>query len=366
MEGSNLNKVADLFDRSSINPDDIERIEHVNVWEGFYKGEDGEAHTVLMGGVKLRPKTEPVDTELFVRQAPGRIINPVTPVVTGRKDKLTLCMGDAQIGFRGEEAFHDDRAMNLSLVAAHELQPDEIVLTGDMVDLQSMSSFSQRPDWVGNTQAAIDRYNEFLAGLRANAPNAKISAVHGNHELRLDRYIRKNAGELLGLKRANVEHELAVLTLQYLARYDDLEVNGVDGYPNAAYWLEDNLKVMHGWVAKKGNGTALRYLQTENESTIFGHDHRLQVAHRTIPQRVGHRVMVAASPGCLAKVDGTVPSVGHSVDGAGNTVKRAMDWQNGLIVVEHSAVAHEVMTVKMSEVGDKLVMRLGGVAYEQA
>lgn len=361
-----VSKVTELFERSGIDPADVERIDRVNLWQAGHKNSDGEWETHDLAAVQVRPRVAEVDQDLFIRQAPPAVFSHIDLVPASRDTKVTVCMGDAQIGYRGQEAFHDERAMKLGLTAVRVVQPDEIVLTGDMVDLQSMSSFSQRPDWIGSTQQSIDTYHDFLAGLRANAPNAKISSVHGNHELRLDRYVRKNAAEVLGLRRANAEEELAVLTLQFLARYDDLEVNSVDGYPNAAYWLEDDLKVMHGWVAKKGGATAQSYLRSEDESTIFGHDHRLQVAHRTIPQRVGHRVMVAASPGCLAKVDGTVPGWGHSVDDRGQTVKRAQDWQNGLVVVEHSAEGHEVTPIRMAEVDDKLVMRLGGVAYEQS
>jgi hypothetical protein len=51
----------------------------------------------------------------------------------------------------------------------------------------------------------------------------------------MDAYVQKDAASILGLRRANAGHELSVLTLQYLVRYDDLDVQSVDGYPNAAY-----------------------------------------------------------------------------------------------------------------------------------
>src|SRR5206468_10414486 len=99
------------------------------------------------------------------------IIKPSKVKKPQRKDTVTLCLGDAQIGYRGEEPFHDERAMELAQIAIKELQPDNIVFTGDMIDLPAMSRFEQRGDWQTTTQRAIDRYHAYLAQTRANAPH---------------------------------------------------------------------------------------------------------------------------------------------------------------------------------------------------
>jgi hypothetical protein len=92
-----------------------------------------------------------------------------------------LVLGDAQIGYRAEEEFHDETAMSLAQVAIRELMPDRVVFVGDMIDLPNMSRFEQRGDWANSTQRSIDRYHTFLAETRANAPNAEINAIRGNH-----------------------------------------------------------------------------------------------------------------------------------------------------------------------------------------
>ena len=313
--------------------------EIINEYQGFIKDENGEIQTVdlVKHSVKVRPNPDPIDiAPLLVREAPPTIIKPTRRKKAPRSDRLTLVAGDAQIPFQDDEAvalFHD---------AILKHQPDNIVFTGDMIDLNAISRFKQRPEWLGTTQQAIDEYHNLLAQTRANAPDSNIYVVHGNHEQRLDTYVQMNAMEVLGLRRANMPKELAVLTLQNLVRYDDLEVKSIDGYPNGTLWLEDNLKFTHGTNVAKGGSNAAKYLREERETTIYGHTHRMELAYRTFPQRLGAVTIAAASPGCLAKIDGTVPGFRQTYDAQGTLVKRAEDWQRGMLYVEHSAKTHHI------------------------
>jgi len=319
-------------------------------WEaGAFDKEKGEwVHTTLNSYDHTRADVgnEGIDIrDLLVSRAAPTKITPTRRGKSFRSDARTLVAGDAQIPFQDPEAF--DRFQH----AVVETQPDNIVFVGDMVDLPSMSRWSQRSEWVGGTQDAINQYHNFLAQTRSNAPNANISVVHGNHEQRMDDYVRKNAAEALGLKRANAEKELAVLSLQYLVRYDDLEINSIDGYPNGTLWLEDDLKATHGTNVAKGGSNAAKYLRQERETTMYGHTHRQELAYRTFAQRAGGITIAAASPGCLAMVDGTVPGFHHTVDAQGQLVKKAEDWQQGLLVLDHTNNSHHITPVLFTEQG---------------
>lgn len=314
-------------------------------WEaGAFDREKGEwVHTTLHSYDHTIDQNKLEDL-LVSRAAPTRIM-PTRRGKPFRSDARTLVAGDAQIPFQDEQAF--DRFQ----LAVRETQPDNIVFVGDMVDLPSMSRWSQRSEWVGTAQGAIDSYHNFLAQTRANAPDANISVVHGNHEQRLDDYVRKNAAEVLGLRRANAGKELAVLTLQYLVRYDDLDINSIDGYPNGTLWLEDDLKATHGTNVAKGGSNAAKYLRQERETTLYGHTHRQELAYRTFATRLGSVTIAAASPGCLALIDGTVPGFHHTVDAQGEVVKKAEDWQQGLLVIDHSGKNHNITPVRFTEEG---------------
>jgi len=283
--------------------------------------------------------------ELVVNRSRPTKITPTKRIKPLRAETRTIIAGDAQI------PFHDQEAFNRFQQVIIETQPDNVVLVGDMVDLPSMSKFSQRSEWVGTTQDAIDEYHNFLAQIRSNVPNANISILHGNHEQRIDNYIRNNAAEVLGLRRANAAHELAVLTLRYLVRYDELNINSVEGYPNGTLWLEDNLKVVHGTNVLKGGSNAAKYLRQEQESTIYGHTHRQEIAYRTFARKIGSKTIAAASPGCLASIDGTVPGFHHTIDPQGKLIKKAEDWQQGLLVIDHSKSSHNIQPVLFQEDG---------------
>lgn len=324
-----------------------------STWESITKDNEGEAHIHTLHKYVYPP--DPVDIEsALVRRAPAAVIRPSRRVKPQSTEQETLVFGDAQI------PFHDDRALGLAQTAIRELMPNNIVFVGDMLDLPSMSRFEQRPEWQQTTQAAIDKYHEVLAQTRANAPDANIYVVHGNHEARLDSYVRKNAAEVFGLKRANAQNELAVLTLQYLVRYDELEIQSIDGYPNGTLWLEDNLKFVHGTNVRKGGSNAAKYLAEERETTIYGHTHRLELAQRTFPTRLGKVVISAASPGALCLTDGSVPGFNHTVTSGGEVVKKAEDWQQGLLQIHHEGEHHDITPVQFTERG----MILNGKRYD--
>ena len=315
----------------------------VSTWEAITKDNEGEAHTHTLHKYVVDPS--PADESTFISQAAPTIIRPSRRVRQTRPDELTLVFGDAQIGYRGEEEFHDERAMSLAQVAIRELMPDRVIFVGDMIDLPNMSRFEQRSDWAGSTQKSLDRYHTFLAETRANAPNAEIVTIEGNHELRMDKMIRKDAAEILHIRRANAERELAVLTLRYLVRMDELGIENVSGYPNAAYWLNDNLKATHGTNVAKGGSNANKYLRESDTGTIYGHTHRVETAYRTIPTRDGLRTIVASSPGTLARITGHVPGFNYSVDDHNRTVPKAEDWQQGMNIVETSEGSESITPV---------------------
>lgn len=292
-------------------------------------------------------------SELLVRPAPSAEINPL-PRKRARKrvGQLALIGGDLQA------PFGDTQSTALFQRAARELQPDTIGLVGDMVDFPALSTFKQRKEWVGSTQRGIDEYYQFLAELRANSPNSKIVVVHGNHEQRLINSLERNLSEIAGIRQALGGR--ALLSVQHLARYDELDVDFVDGYPNGTFWLEDNLKLIHGTNVKKGGSNAAKYLAEETETTIYGHTHRMELAYRTRATRNGSITVGAASPGALCLTDGTVPGFSYSPTADGEIVRKAEDWQAGALVIEHQGLHHDIRPVRFTEQG----MTLEGARYE--
>ena len=125
------------------------------------------------------------------------------------------------------------------------------------------------------------------------------------------------------------------MSVPYLCNLDDYGVEYLPGYPTGAHWINQRLHCIHGDKVASGGSTAHKYLATVKTSVIYGHIHRREWAERTRDDHDGARTILAASPGCLARIDGAVPSTrgGHDLDG--RPLYRAEDWQQGLSVVEY-------------------------------
>jgi len=241
----------------------------------------------------------------------------------------TLVIPDSQCGYRwsgvGRErrlhAIHDEAAMDVTVQAAKRLQPDRILLLGDMADFAELSTkFARPPDLLDTTNVTILALHRYLRALREAAPRAEIIYLEGNHEARLRNMLVEKASALADLRVAGDEQPL--VTVPRLLRLDDLAVDYIAPY-GETFWLNDTLGANHGLkVRRKGGATATAVLAESSFSMLFGHVHRRELATKTIHGPWGRREVWAATPGCLCRIDGEVPGA------AGRP-----DWQQGFSVV---------------------------------
>jgi hypothetical protein len=122
------------------------------------------------------------------------------------------------------------------------------------------------------------------------------------------------------------------------------------GYPAADLWINKKLKIIHGDRVKSSGSTAHVYLNAEKVSVIYGHIHRIETAFKTREDYSGARTIMAASPGCLARIDGAIPSTRGGVDLDGRPLTRFENWQQGVGVVEYEddgdhKFSYEVATI---------------------
>lgn len=354
------NKIIEMMQERDINPDaDVTEI-GISNWQMMSKGPDGKPVTHDLTSTRVKLKLNQVAQqgksieELIINRAAPTVINPSKGRARPTSDRSALIVPDQQIGFRKDRhgnwiAIHDDKAMEISQQIAKDTQPDEIIILGDNVDLPNMSRFESDPNFTQSTQMSIDRLHRELAQYRSNAPNAKIKVIAGNHDERWVINIRKNAAELLGIRRANVARELSVLSLEYLLRMDELEIDYLPGYPANRYWLNNNLKAIHGHVIRSGGSTAAAVANSETTSTLFGHIHRIESHHRTVNEAGGGRVISAHSFGTLSRIDGAVPSYGYGRDEDGQPIEHYENWQQGLgfVLYKPEDGPHDVQTINI-------------------
>jgi len=290
--------------------------------------------------------TTPSEIPDFTNQAAPTKITPSKRIKPVRGDSISVIFPDAQI------PFHSPTALSAAHTVVREVMPDHVVMVGDMLDFPTLSRFTSRPEWNGGVQDALDQTHRMLAQVRADSPNARIHYLAGNHELRLQKSILENNAELLGIKRANAAKELGVLTLEFLLRCDELDVEMIGGYPNGTLWLEDHLRVIHGTTSNSKGSTSAKYLnENPHVSTVHGHSHRAEIQWKTTPTRDGHIQRFSMSPGTLADITGEVPSFHSTHDEQGRVVHKAENWQQAVGIIEHSdrsALPHLAMIQESS------------------
>ena len=360
-----LAQLADAFRDAGLDPLDLGAVERIKFYEGFHKTEDGDAQVVPMVAFHIDPawRTGP-DWPVVAPAAP-------TTVRYGRKRppkvddgwRTAVVLPDPQIGYRalGDlpdvelDPFHDEAAMAIAVDVIRAARADVVVNLGDFLDFPEWGTYEQLPEFQATTQPAIDRAHRFLAEQRAAAgPDAELVLLEGNHDRRLPKAIARNALAALRLRQAEEPDGWPVLSVPHVLRLDDLGVTYVDGYPAAAYWLNDHVATVHGHKVNSGGSTAWRVIEDELVSVLFGHVHRVELVVKAARARDGRRTRLAASPGCLCRTDGAVPGAKSSTDLYGRPVSTVENWQQGVAVVTYDPTgsAHHVELVPIHGPGD--------------
>jgi len=330
-----MDKLAELFERSGIDPTDILKINRVNLYQGYIKNEEGEFETTDLVSVQYVPRPTDLTEDMFISQAKPTIIRPgKSTAKKSTHEKLAIVLPDIQAGFRRYEdgtldPIHDPKALDVALQIIKDTKPDQVVLNGDNLDLPQLGRFSQENSFAQTLNPTLDYVHQFLAQIRANAPDTRIVYLAGNHELRLSKYIMQYAERLHGVKQAGTEEK--VLTIPFLLNLVDIDCEYKSGYPAAQYWINERLKAIHGHLVRPAGKTAAAIVNQEETSTVFGHIHRHEYAARTAKNFQGARFVIAQSFGCLARVDGAVPSYGSGIDEmTEQPVQNWENWQQGL------------------------------------
>ena len=304
----------------------------VNKWETAMKTNDAIVHRPLFQVKAWLVRIKPVEVEFphVTPIAPIDFKKPKFYVKKSKNFKKALIIPDAQFGFRrnvetGElDPFHDRQALDCVLQVAELEKPDTIIYLGDMLDLPEWSDkFLVSPDFFFTTQPAINELYWWTKEFRQHCN--KMIYLEGNHEIRMSKAISKNIIAAYNLKPAN-EPKKIQMTVPTLLALDDLGVEYKAPYPAGEYWLNDNLRVSHGTVARKGNADTVKAILAQaRNSEIVGHIHRHEMAQKTVHPRKGIRTYVAYSPGTVARIESNIVPA----------FSPRNDWQQGFAIVNY-------------------------------
>lgn len=316
----------------------------ISSWQQGQKNAEGDAEVLNLGGAAITLKVDPT----WVEGPAWPVVQPASPVKitanfnvnkVNRKLKRAFLLPDPQIGYRRDlttgdlDPFHDEAAMSVALQIGQDFNPDLVINLGDFLDLPMFGRFEQEPGFQMTTQPTIDRGYQFLVEQQLNMPNAEYILFEGNHDVRLQNFIIKNAMAAFGLKQASAPDSWPILSVQNLLRLDELGVKYVDGYPQGEHYINDRLRVEHGRKTAPRGKIASKIVDDERVSTITGHNHRIETVYKTTGVRGAAKVNMGTTLGCLCRIDGAVPSTKSAINANGKPVLAFEDWQQAVGVV---------------------------------
>jgi predicted phosphodiesterase len=138
-----------------------------------------------------------------------------------------LVIGDLHI------PYHNIPALTLALKYGLENEVNTILMNGDVIDFYAISRFEKDPR-KRNFGHEVLMTRQFLSTLRHLFPNAAIYYKCGNHDVRYDHYIMRNAPDLLGMNEFSFES---------LMKLDELNITFI---PDKQIIRAGNLTILHG------------------------------------------------------------------------------------------------------------------------
>jgi predicted phosphodiesterase len=307
----------------------------VGEWEAQQKG--GDIITMHSIRATVIPREEGITRAALSTRKP--IL--AKPVKKGKTQTMAV-LSDQHV------PFHDEALHEHVLAWLADVQPERIVLLGDLLDMDSMSRHPWDARYHSTLQATIDAGHAYVASLRHVCPGAQIDYLLGNHEDRTRQRIIEKVREMYGVRRATDER--SALSLEWLLALDELGVvmhTDEDlKYDHSQIRLAPGLVARHGVATRRGGGaSALAEMERATHGVVMGHCHRLAITRRTLHDDHGEpRVMWAAEAGTLAKVRG----------GLGYAPRP--DWQQGALTITVNA-AGESHLEPVCEQGGRLCWR---------
>ncbi|RTK94036.1 hypothetical protein EKI60_04750 [Candidatus Saccharibacteria bacterium] len=269
----------------------------------------------------------------------------VQSTTRGTKDEnigLAISLPDMQIGYHRDNkgnllTLQDESAIDISHQIIADLEATEgidlIVMQGDNADFAEFGKYSVPPSLQGNTQVTIDRLGAEGATLRKLTPQAKIVYLEGNHEYRVNKTLTDKIPNLIGVSRSG--EDKPVLDLSYLCRFDENNIEYLDGYPTNEFWASDGLRFIHGSTVKAAKGATAASVLVKGVNTVYGHLHRQELVWSVKTSRGKTENIFAGSAGTSCKTTGEVPSFHSSTRSNGMPATRPgiEEWQQGLMVI---------------------------------
>lgn len=186
--------------------------------------------------------------------------------------------------------YHDISAITAAFNYGIENNVNTIFINGDLIDFCLISRFENNPK-KRSVKYELDICKEFLKSLRQAFPTQSIYFLKGNHDVRLEAYLRVKAPELLDVKEFKMES---------LLNFNEFKITSID---DNVLVKAGKLSITHGHHVMKGffapvNSARGLYMKAK-QSTIIGHVHK--VSEHTETNMDGDMTTTWSS-GCLCEL----------------------------------------------------------------
>lgn len=197
--------------------------------------------------------------------------------------------------------YHDKDAFNLMLKAGKVFKPDHTIILGDFADFYGVSSHSKDPNRALKLKEEIESVKDALDQVKGIGAKNNVF-VSGNHEDRLERYLRDKAPELFNFIS--------------IPKILELKEKGFSYTPYKRAYKIGKLNITHD-TGVAGRFAHYKALDTFQHNIIIGHTHRLGYAVEGNAQGERH---ITAMFGWL----GDVEEIDYM-----NQVKARKEWSLG-------------------------------------
>lgn len=230
------------------------------------------------------------------------------------KSKRIIVFSDVHAPFH-DPRYIDSGANGLILDIAEDLNVDQIIINGDLLDFYNLNMHGPKhPDIVSKLEDEVYWSVDFFKALRRRFPKKEILFIFGNHENRLDRWI--------------VKHAKAFHNFFKLERMLQLEENNIDWIPyNSAYQINDlPLYIQHSPPSYSENAAMTSLKKKMDATFIYGCTHRMDFACKTGAS--GNAIEAY----CLGWLGSTTLSEEHAQ--VFSYAKNHQNWQNGFVTID--------------------------------
>lgn len=158
--------------------------------------------------------------------------------------------------------YHDIASVNKAIEDGKSRGVDTVIILGDMMDFHRISKYPNDPGTL-SFQDEIRVGSQMAFSIRDSFPNAEIFYIEGNHEVRLEHYIQRNADEFRGMEELKMSNLL------------DLKMQDIT-YIQDAFIHCGDMSFLHGHELRGVGGVnpSRKLFAKMKKSAICGHLHR--------------------------------------------------------------------------------------------